>query len=223
MRKKWTGPLMAGIIVLLFVGLVWQHRELQVVKEQLQNDREKLEEVEVDRRTLQMEVDRLLAEQADLQEAYEQAIAPAEPGNPIDKCFSELFSEYGCSATNGWLYYLEGEAWEAELYHIAEQVKADLIYPADIQAVDDYLNAVEELVAARSGLSDVQEGDISISPDDPRGRLQWVGTGYSGRVSGAIASVYREAFLNFSDYGPWGYQYQFDADETKNKFLEGHY
>ena len=43
-----------------------------------------LEEADAQRQTLQMEVNRLLAEQADLQEKYEQAAAPKTPDNPID-------------------------------------------------------------------------------------------------------------------------------------------
>ena len=203
-EKKWLVPFLTGIIFLLFVGLVWQGSTLQALQGRLLDVQNGLEEADAQRQTLQMEVNRLLAEQADLQEKYEQAAAPKLPDNPIDAFYRPLL-DHSATAALGYLYSKYGEAWQAELYARADQLQAKLVYRKDKNVLEEYLAAVEDEAAAVNELAWLFEARKDLPPGDSE-RYAYSGTGMSARVENRTARVYRDAvYNNFSEGGSGPY------------------
>lgn len=203
-EKKWLVPFLTGIIFLLFVGLVWQGSTLQALQGRLLDVQNGLEEADAQRQTLQMEVNRLLAEQADLQEKYEQAAAPKLPDNPIDAFYRPLL-DHSATAALGYLYSKYGEAWQAELYAQTERLRMELLYQEDKALLEEYLAAVENEAAAVNELAWLLEARWDIPPGDPA-RYISSGTGMTARVANRTAWVYRDAvYNNFSEGGSGPY------------------
>ncbi len=116
--------------------------------------------------------------------------------NPIDEWYLRINDQYGNSHTDGWISYLYGEAWKAELQHLLKEYN-------DTQIAKSYFNAV------------VKEEDSINELMTEREEVDWT-TGSSGRISAACAIVYKNAVYqlddNYSDF-------IFDSEKATQAFL----
>lgn len=116
--------------------------------------------------------------------------------NPIDEWYLKISDQYGNSHTDGWISYLYGEAWKAELQHLLKEYN-------NTQIAKSYFNAVVKEEDAINELMTEQE------------KVDWT-TGSSGRISAACAVVYKNAVYqldeNYSDF-------IFDSEKATQAFL----
>lgn len=116
--------------------------------------------------------------------------------NPIDEWHTKLCDQYGTSHTYGFIAYLYGEAWKAELQHLLKEYN-------NTQIAENYFNAVEK------------EEDAINELMTEREKVDW-STGSSGRISLACAVVYKNAVYqldqNYSDF-------IFDSEKATQAFL----
>lgn len=116
--------------------------------------------------------------------------------NPIDEWYLEISDQYGNSHTDGWISYLYGEAWKAELQHLLGENN-------NTQLAKKYYNAVVKEEDAINELMTEQE------------KVDWT-TGSSGRISAACAIVYKNAVYQLDEYYS---DFIFDSEKATQAYL----
>lgn len=165
-----------------------------------------------------------LQSQLETQAAGSESTAGTSAGsdtddNPIDRFFSA--GGYRDDSTTVVMDYVEGcyrDAWQAEMNHLAEEIKSGLTYDADKALADDYIAAAEEQVTRMESMALFVCADTGVAPD------QRIGT--AGTIRGVLwadfsAGIYRDTFFQLMAVSPYanegGYAYVFDADAVKTE------
>lgn len=120
--------------------------------------------------------------------------------NPIDEWYLKISEQYGNSHTDGFISYLYGEAWKAELQQLLKEYNNKQLAKNYYNAVVKEENAINELVTEQEQNSDTG----------------W-GTGSSGRISMACAMVYKNAVYQLVD--EYYSDFIFDSDKATKAFL----
>jgi predicted 3-demethylubiquinone-9 3-methyltransferase (glyoxalase superfamily) len=119
--------------------------------------------------------------------------------NPIDAWYAEMNKQYGNSHSDGWIAYLYGEAWKAELHNLVKE------YNNTETAKKYYDSIVQTAIAAKEFLIEQEE------------KNGW-GTSAPGRIERACAEVYRNGVYQLDAYYS---DFIFDADAATREYLEG--
>ncbi|MDF2590424.1 MAG: hypothetical protein K0S41_4267 [Anaerocolumna sp.] len=118
--------------------------------------------------------------------------------NPIDEWYLNMDKQYGNSHTDGWISYLYGEAWKAELQHLIDEYNSE--------TADNYFDSVVNEANAINKL--LMEQEVKNG---------W-GTGAPGRVELASAIIYKNGVYqleaNYSDF-------IFDVDAVTQEYFDG--
>ena len=116
--------------------------------------------------------------------------------NPIDEWYLKISDQYGNSHTDGWISYLYGKAWKAELQHLLREFN-------NTQTAENYYNAV------------VKEEDSLNELMTEREMADWT-TGSSGRISAARAIIYKNTVYQLDEYYS---DFIFDSEKATQAFL----
>lgn len=116
--------------------------------------------------------------------------------NPIDEWYLKICDQYGNSHSYGFISYLYGKAWKAELQHLLKDY-------SNTQIAEKYFNAVEKEEAAINELMIERE------------KVDW-STGSSGRISLACAVVYKNAVYQLDQNY---FDFIFDSEKATQAYL----
>lgn len=119
--------------------------------------------------------------------------------NPIDEWHLKMEEQYGNSHTDGWISYIYGEAWKAELHHLIKEYN-------NTETANSYYNAVVQEANSINKLLTEQEEKVG-----------W-GTGSPGRVELSSAIIYKNGVYQLD---PYYSDFIFDADAATKEYLDG--
>ncbi len=160
----------------------------------------------------------LEAENANLRVQVEELKKSAPEENPIDRFFGGL--EYdGTTLVMNVVAGCQANAWEAEVRHLAEELKSQLPLQEDRDLVDAYIFAVEEQVQRMEVMAIYPVSDVSI-PEPER-------INSSGTLRGVLSAegrsgIWRDTFDQLRWVLPFeqDYVFVFDASGAEEELSE---